>query len=265
MQNYLISKLFIYPIKGLGGISLQSSHVFETGLKYDRQWMLIDAETKRFISQRSHPIMSLFNTSIVDENLVVHFKNQSINIPINLYDEKMSFIASVWDDMMQCNEVGQEISLWFSNHLDTEVKLVKMTGIRNHEFTIPPFNAAVGFADAYPILILGTASLDLLNSRCPEYMEINRFRPNIVVQTYEAHEEDNWSNIDITNSEVKLKVIKPCVRCQVIMIDQSTSISSKEPTKTLAEYRRIDKGIIFGANTICLNSGEISLGDTLIF
>ncbi|MCF8326068.1 MAG: MOSC domain-containing protein, partial [Leadbetterella sp.] len=37
-----ISKLFIYPIKSLGGISLQKSEVEMRGLKHDRRWMLVD-------------------------------------------------------------------------------------------------------------------------------------------------------------------------------------------------------------------------------
>ena len=37
-----ISKLFIYPIKSLRGISVQSSLVTDRGLQNDRRWMIVD-------------------------------------------------------------------------------------------------------------------------------------------------------------------------------------------------------------------------------
>jgi hypothetical protein len=53
MSKYTLTHINIYPIKSLGGISLQSSEVEERGLKYDRRWMLVD-ESDKFITQRSH-------------------------------------------------------------------------------------------------------------------------------------------------------------------------------------------------------------------
>jgi uncharacterized protein len=121
----------------------------------------------------------------------------------------------------------------------------------------------LNFPDGYPILVLGTASMDELNRQCPEFIDINRFRPNIVVQTIHAHEEDQWSQFSIASDQeaVVMKVIKPCIRCQVINIDQSNASIHLEPTKTLVSYRKTKEGIQFGANTICLKSGIISVGD----
>jgi uncharacterized protein YcbX len=42
MNDFYLSELYIYPIKSLGGISLQQSEITETGLQYDRKWMLIE-------------------------------------------------------------------------------------------------------------------------------------------------------------------------------------------------------------------------------
>ncbi|MCH7963957.1 MAG: MOSC N-terminal beta barrel domain-containing protein [Bacteroidetes bacterium] len=58
MSQYKITGIYIYPIKSLGGISLQSSAVEERGLQYDRRWMLVD-EVNHFITQRSFPQMAL--------------------------------------------------------------------------------------------------------------------------------------------------------------------------------------------------------------
>jgi uncharacterized protein YcbX len=49
-----LSHIFIYPIKSLAGIEVTQWEVSPTGLKYDRKWMLVDADGK-FLSQRSLP------------------------------------------------------------------------------------------------------------------------------------------------------------------------------------------------------------------
>ncbi|MGB5978952.1 MAG: MOSC domain-containing protein, partial [Cyclobacteriaceae bacterium] len=53
-----ITDLYIYPVKSLGGIRLESSQVTNRGLAYDRRWMLVDCQGM-FLSQRKHPRMSL--------------------------------------------------------------------------------------------------------------------------------------------------------------------------------------------------------------
>jgi uncharacterized protein YcbX len=56
-----ISQLYIYPIKSLGGIALNSARLTDRGLEHDRRWMLID-ENNRFLSQRENAQMPLFKT-----------------------------------------------------------------------------------------------------------------------------------------------------------------------------------------------------------
>ncbi len=58
-----LSEINIYPIKSLGGISLQSSEVEERGLKYDRRWVLVD-ESNTFFTQRDFPEMALIKVAV---------------------------------------------------------------------------------------------------------------------------------------------------------------------------------------------------------
>ena len=58
-------------------------------------------------------------------------------------------------------------------------------------------------------------------------------------------------------------MIKPCVRCNVITINQETAEISKEPLKTLATYRRGGQGVIFAMNAIALNTGKINLEEEI--
>ena len=50
---YTVSQLFIYPIKSLGGISVNEAKITDRGLEYDRRWMLVDND-HQFLTQRKN-------------------------------------------------------------------------------------------------------------------------------------------------------------------------------------------------------------------
>ncbi|MFY8004985.1 MAG: MOSC domain-containing protein, partial [Chitinophagaceae bacterium] len=54
-------------------------------------------------------------------------------------------------------------------------------------------------------------------------------------------------------------------RCNVITINQITSIAGKEPLATLATYKRKDNKVIFGQNCVAnATDGLVKIGDELI-
>jgi hypothetical protein len=122
----------------------------------------------------------------------------------------------------------------------------------------------VGFADAYPFLIISEASLADLNHRLLQPIPMDRFRPNIVVGgAQDSHAEDQWQSIDI--GSLRFRRGAPCIRCVVTTTDQSTLERGPEPLKTLATYRRnSDGGVNFGVNFFCESSaGTIRVGDVI--
>jgi uncharacterized protein YcbX len=118
-----------------------------------------------------------------------------------------------------------------------------------------------GFSDGYPILLTSEEGLQDLNSRLESPVQMNRFRPNIVVKGGLPFVEDTWNRIRL--GDVELAVVKPCARCEVTTIDKDTLERSKEPLKTLGKYRKQKLGAIFGQNVIPLNEGRIRLGMTV--
>jgi len=76
-----VISLHIYPIKGMQPISVESARVLERGLEHDRRYMLID-KNGSFISQRTHAELVFFKPELIDNELVVSHKNESISIPL---------------------------------------------------------------------------------------------------------------------------------------------------------------------------------------
>lgn len=262
-----IHSLNIYPIKGMRGISLQSAELLPEGFKYDRRWMLVDPNGK-FISQRTHPEMTLFKTSIDREVLMVKYLENEIKVNIEELSDR-HIDVNVFDDTMKATIVGQQTDEWFSEQLKTPLHLVKVSAITNRvkdfskyvDSSNAPSNTVVSFADGYPYLILSTASMDLLNSKMEVGLDINRFRANIVVQSDMPHIEDSWKSIQIGNQ--KMLVVRPCARCQVPTIDQKTGIQGKQPNTALARYRRDGNKVIFGMNAVARTHGMLTVGDSV--
>jgi uncharacterized protein YcbX len=118
------------------------------------------------------------------------------------------------------------------------------------------------FADAFPFLMIGQASLDELNTRLKEAVLIDRFRPNIVFTGGEAFQEDQMQYFTING--INFYGVKPCARCPVITINQESGVSGKEPLKTLSTYRKKNNKVYFGQNLIHEGEGTISIGDEIV-
>ena len=121
-------------------------------------------------------------------------------------------------------------------------------------------NDIVSFADAFPLLVIGSASLDLLNSKLARPVSMANFRPNLVLRTDTPHIEDSWKRIRIGDTEFALT--KPCTRCILTTIDPDTAVPATdgEPLATLKSYRREAIGITFGQNLLVRQTGTIRVG-----
>jgi uncharacterized protein YcbX len=121
----------------------------------------------------------------------------------------------------------------------------------------------VGFADGYAFLVVSEASLAQLNSRLERPVPMDRFRANIVVRGCEPFAEDGWGEFAV--GAARLRMAKPCGRCQVTTTDQSTGeVTGPEPLATLSAWRMSPEfGACFGMNAVTLDPGVIRVGDEL--
>jgi hypothetical protein len=262
-MNYIVKELYIYPIKSLAGIPVQRAKAEEMGFENDRRWMLIDEENQ-FITQRVHPNLSQFYPKIKEGKMEISHQDATHKF---LIDESLEtpIFSKVWDDESKVVEVNKATSKWFSEALGFTCKLVKILnkGDRKHNSTKLDKTLNVSLADGYPYLLAGSKSLEFLNEKLEEKITINRFRPNIVINSQFPHEEDSFDTFQIGN--VKFQNAKPCGRCVMVNNNPMTGIMLKEPLKTLSTYRKVDHSVLFGTNVFCQNEGTIAVGDVLSF
>jgi len=260
---YTLSEINIYPIKSLGGISLQSSEVEERGLKFDRRWVLVD-DSNTFFTQRDFPEMALIKVSIENSGLKLNHKTKTFDplfIPYDFEHSKTDKVV-IWKDTVVGEFYNSQIDDWFSEIIGIKCHLVKMPESSERKVDRNYVeNKIVSFADGYPFLIIGQASLEDLNSRMEIPIPMNRFRTNFVFTGGNSFDEDNWNKFKIGN--VIFKAVKPCARCVITTTNQETAERLQEPLLTLSKYRKIDNKVMFGMNLVCESTGEVKVGDII--
>lgn len=236
-----ISRLFVYPVKSLGGIEVRAAEVGARGLLHDRRWMLVD-EKGVFLSQRRLPRMARIQVRIQAGRLVARAPGMpALELPLRPRHGG-SVRVSVWGDEVRAVSCGGEADRWFGESLGTMCRLVYMPDEAERAVDSDHGRAGdrVGFADGFPILLLSEASLEDLNGRLERPVPVDRFRPNIVVEGCAPYEEDGWRAVRVGG--VSLRVVKPCARCVITTVDQESGVRGKEPLRTLAAYRKVGGG-----------------------
>lgn len=256
----ILSHIYIYPVKSLAGIQVPTWNVDNNGLRFDRKWMLVDAQSQ-FLSQRRLPKMALIQPRIEQDSLILSAPGQQ-ELQLPLYPSGGDQIkVDIWRDHCLAKTVSPAADAWFCNFLQTECRLVYHPDdqIRLVDQRYAQTVDQTAFSDGFPFLIVSENSLNALNRLLQTPVTIQRFRPNLVLADCESFAEDSWRQIKINGIEFRLP--KPCSRCSVPGIDPDTAISGKEPLATLNRIRRWDNHIYFGQNALHNQSGNLAVGD----
>jgi uncharacterized protein YcbX len=267
MKVLQLTEIWIYPIKSLGGIRLDSAKVLGKGLEFDRRWMLIDQDGV-FMTQRTYPQMAMFKLELAAREIKVTKKNASANGFISFSADAPAIgkkiRTKVFDDAVDVIESGTNLSEWFSYHLQVSCRLVSFP--ESNPRTVDPKykvnDEHVSLADGYPFLIIGQSSLDDLNARLESPIPMNRFRPNFVFTGGEPFEEDTWR--EFTIGENQFVGVKPCGRCAIPTVNQETAEKGIEPTYTLSTFRKQEAKILFGQNLVAIDNGTVKTGDKIL-
>jgi uncharacterized protein YcbX len=255
-----LSDIIFYPVKSCGGISVAEAVLTEAGLEVDgvcdREWMVVD-EDGQFLTQREHPRMALVTPRLNGGVLEL----SAPGLPTHVVGQPAgSATASVqlWDDVVQADDCGDASAAWFAQAIGAPCRLVRFpAGARRLTSTrwTGGIAAPTRFADGYPVLVIGTASLADINDKLVAAgraaLPMNRFRPNLVIDGLGAFEEDYVEQF--TLGALSLKPVKPCPRCPIPSIDQATGIAGDDPLDILQSYRRkpqLDDAVCVGMNCI---------------
>lgn len=258
-----LAALYRYPLKSAQGESLETAHLHALGVAGDRRWMLVDEASGRFLTQRLLPQMGRIAVQVhADDSLTLSAPGHSaLHVPLPQADQDLRGIT-VWSDSFRVPDAGGAAAAWASAVLGRACRLVHVPESRTRQVDTGYAQPGdkVAFADGFPVLLIGQASLDDLCARIGRPLEMLRFRPNFVVQGSAPYAEDNWKRIRIGG--VEFDVAKGCSRCVLTTIDPHTGerTADREPLTTLKTYREHEGSVYFGQNLLPRGSGELHVG-----
>lgn len=259
-----ISQLFIHPIKSCGGIAVDEAPLIETGFEYDRAWMVVDRDGD-LVTQRELPRMALIQPKLRASDLMLRAPGM-LALHLQLDAVEGDCRVRVWDDTVDAFDMGDLAAQWFSDCLGQPLRLARfdpdVQRLASAEWT-GAIAARTAFSDAFPLLVLSTASLTELNRRLAaaghDAVTMQRFRPNIVIDGIDdAHGEDFIDTLTIESADgpVVLKLVKPCGRCTIPDVNPTTAEQGHTVADTMSAYRaapRIGGALAFGQNAVIVS------------
>ena len=262
-------------MKAARAVDLAESRVEPCGLAGDRRWLLVDKDG-RFVSQREEPSLAcvVITYDSVPGAISVSaagFPGRRIAAPAAdgalAADSPELLKVTVWSSTLLAAAAGPTADAWFSAYLGRPVRLVYLDDPTRRPVD-PGYGRAgdvVSFADGFPLLLTNASSLGELGRWLAQHGEqpvpMTRFRPSVVVTGAPPWAEDRWRRIRI--GAVSFRVVKPCGRCVVTTIDQSTGERGSQPLKMLGRRRRFGQQLVFGQNLIPDAGGVIRAGDAV--
>ncbi|MDB5870185.1 MAG: domain protein beta barrel domain protein [Polaromonas sp.] len=271
----VVSRLYVYPVKSCAGVELQQAVLTETGLEFDRAWMVVDG-SGNFLTQRELPRMALIKPQLKHFEMVLRAPGM---LALHIAFDRVEAATRVrlWKDEVAAYDMGPVAAQWFTDFLGTPARLVRFDPAHKRASSLHwtgGIEALNQFNDGYPVLVISEASLAQFNeklvSRGFAAVGMERFRPNIVLgnapdapDAFELapHDEDRLDLLQIATPQgaVRLRPVKPCPRCPIPNIDPATALSSTEVGDLLQGYRQnaqLNGAVSFGMNAIVLQGTD---------
>lgn len=213
-----LAGIYIYPIKSLDGVALNSVNLLASGaLQHDREWALFDAEDK-FVNGKNNSKVHSIRTSY-DANF------QELALRIAGSDRREVFNL----------RERKAIETWFGDYFGFPVKLKQ--------------NTQTGYPDdlnANGPTVISTATIETVASWFTNISVSemrSRLRANLEIGGVPAFWEDRLfasenSSVTFQIGEVLFEGINPCQRCVVPTRDPLTGEGDGQFTKRFIAKRR---------------------------
>ena len=272
----LISQLWRYPFKSMGGECISRTVISQTGVLGDRRWAVRKVDQTGNAKQ----FPSLMN-------MMAHYPSEptpkKIPAPVLTLPDGSTVIADHTSTASRLSEVlDSEVSVEMvrpASDLEFYRRMSKrsldetrailglvddepLPDVSGFPMSVATFQNPPGtFFDCFSLLLMTDASLKTLQSAAPESeIDVRRFRPNLVLETSATgYPEQSWAGRRVRIGSCELQLTVPCPRCVMTThgfadLPRDTSIM-----RTLVRECRHELGIYADVIT----PGEIRLGDTL--
>jgi uncharacterized protein YcbX len=270
-----------YPVKSMGGESLERARLDERGLRGDRAWAVRDEVRGGIRGAKKLPGLMECRARYVDEPPAEGSGPAEIQLP-----DGTRFASDAPDASERVSlAIGHAVSLWplqpasdldhyrrgAPDHADVETELRAVFGREPDEplpdlGVFPPdlfqYESPPGtYFDAFPLLLLTDRSLASMARLAPDSIfDARRFRPNLLIEADgdDDFPERGWCGRTLRIGEATLRVSVECPRC--VMVTHAQGELPRDPRVMRALVR--EAGGCLGVYASVETPGAIAVGDT---
>jgi hypothetical protein len=255
-EHVHVTSLTAYPVKSLGGVSVEAAAVEARGLRGDRRWAVVDPAGSKVTAREEHALLGLRAEPLDGGGVRLLAADAD---PIDVTPPRdVAPVPVGFSGQDSARPAGPGADGWLTERVGRPLRLVWQDDA-THRPIRPDLGGVPGdrnsLADAAPVHVTSESSLARLNDWVLETafergeeprdpLAHQRFRPNVVVAGGEPFAEDAWSSVRI--GDVPFRTTMVCDRCVMTTIDSEDLRSGKEPIRTLARHRKWDGATWFG-------------------
>lgn len=285
----VVSGLWRFPVKSMGGELVQTAEISTRGLLGDRAYALIDAETGKVVSAKSvrrfpdilNCHAAFLGAPIVGQDLPpvritlsggssVTSDSPDVDRVLSAHVGRAVRLTRAAPDDYTIDQYHPDIEdVDPAGHRDTVVEQ-KLGSAFFAEAGLPSPVPAGAFFDLFPISVLTTGTLAYLSALEPaSRFDQRRFRMNVIVETTGAGlVENGWIGHAIALGETaRLRVALPDPRCVMTTLPQDGLDNDPGILRALLQHNRMD---VAGARYPCAGvyavveaSGALRTGDAV--
>lgn len=224
-MRFNVEQLRRYPVKSMGGEALTSIELTSRGLVGDRHYAVRDAggylvSGKNTKSFRRHDEIFELRAETIDGQVRVHRGDAS----------------------------------WLATSPELAAQLTELMGepMRVVE------DADASHFDDGSVSLIGTATLEWWRQRGID-ADPRRLRVNIVTETAEPFEEENWIGSELVVGGARLRAVQRVPRCRMVDVPQDGAAAEQKWLKLLAQER----GMCAAIYADVVEPGTLAVGDEL--
>ncbi len=121
--------------------------------------------------------------------------------------------------------------------------------------------------DEFPVSVLSRSSVERLSGEMgmsdDECLATDRFRPTLLLDGCEAHQEDGWMNRTMAVGDAVVRILAPDPRCAIVNQDPVTGETDTDAVKSILGYRPNPMAAYFGVYGIVEKPGVVRIGDVV--
>ena len=248
-----VAEINIAPIKSMALVPLQSINLELGGIRDDRRFYMVNGQGLLLTRRQVGKLAQLTASWDAEAELL------SIRFPDGATlsgspDLDTPAWTIVWGRRVRGRGLLGDWSDALSEFCGQPVKLM-MSDLPGQVF------------DEFPVSLLSRASVARLSSEMgmsgDDCLATDRFRPTLLPDGCEPHQEDAWMNRTLTLADAVIRVLAPDPRCAIVNQDPITGETDADAVKSILGYRPNPLAAYFGVYGIVEKAGAVRIGDTV--